>query len=225
MKIIRKKFTGNENHSLTVIEGVDFIKSYRAHNGPAGCYFDKRAIEALIEQPGAVGVRYYYAVTEDGRKVLVLVGANAERQDLLKGEPVKRAMFNPPFTMQGVYDKTRVNHDIALEDAARLTATYRLQNPEDPKGGFFGKQALQKLLSQQECVGIRFLYGAKEDKTPVMVLVGVDTFGGDMFFGQFMEMSMGCPPFCDFNLLTKDFSSVCAHNSNAKSDIRYSEAA
>jgi len=203
MKITKKKFTGRENHSVTILESIDFITNYRAHptlGRNTSCYFDRRAIESLIEQPDAVGLRYYYGLTDDNRKVLVLVGADAERQDLINGEPLQLSVFNPAFDENGEYDPAQIDHGIALEDAARLTATYRdLKSPEQPKGGFFGKQALQQLLAQEDCVGVRFHFGAKADGKAVMVLAGIDKFGGDMFFGRLMELSTGCPPFCDDN--------------------------
>jgi len=200
MKITQKQFTGKENHSVTHAEAIDFIRRCRAQTNPyktTGCYFDGQVITALLDQPEAVGLRYYYGVTEDDRKVLVLVGTNAERQNIIGGEPVKLSTFNPAFTALGEYDPDQIDHRIALEDAARLSAHYRsLKQPQQPKGGFFGKQALEQILVQQDCVGIRFLFGANTDATPVMVLVGVDQYGADMFFGHVMEFSALCPPFC-----------------------------
>lgn len=200
MKITKKQFTGKENHSVTVLEAIEFIKNGRVRPNlgcNTSCFFDRRAVEATIDQPGAVGLRYYYGLTEDTRKVLLLVGADADRQDLLDGEPVQRSVFNPAFDRNGEYDPARVDHHLALQDAAQLTATYRnLKSPEQPKGGFFGKQALQTLLAQEDCVGIRFHFAAKEDGTPVVVMVGVEKFGADMFFGHLLDLSAICPPVC-----------------------------
>ncbi len=128
MKIKPKKFTGRENHSITILEAIDFIKNYRAYPNlgrNTSCFFDRHAIETLIEQPGAVGLRYYCGLTDDNRKVLVLVGTNAERQDLIDGAPLQLSVFNPAFDDNGEYAPAQIDHGIALEDAARLTAAYR----------------------------------------------------------------------------------------------------
>ncbi len=229
MKITRKQFTGNENHSVTYAEAIDFVRKYRANPNPyktAAGYFDGQVIQALLDQPDAVGLRYYYGLTEDERKVLVLVGTNAERQDILNGEPVKRSAFKPAFTADGDYDGTQIEHGIALEDAARLTARYRqFQQPEQPKGGFFGKQAFQQILAQQDCVGIRFLFGANEDATPVIVLVGVDKFGADMFFGHVMEFSALCPPFCGYDDILNTGLNASAGSVDADFEPAYAIAA
>lgn len=226
MKIIKRQFTGYENHSITAIEGIGYIKNYQASNpeSASGCYVDGKTIKTLTEQPGAVGLRYYYALTKGGRKVVVLVGTDANGQDLLNGEPVKCAMFIPPFTTGGSYDRAQINHDIAIEDAARLTANYRRENPDQVKGGFFGEEAFKTILAQQNCVGIRFLYGARENGMPAIVLVGVDQFGADMFFGRLFERSSICPPFCDDNILNP-LGAKLGHASNAEPEIRYLKAA
>ncbi len=70
--------------------------------------------------------------------------------------------------------KGNEDHSITLSAASALTTNYRdASETEAIKGGFFGKSAIQKILDQQECVGIRFYYGQEEDGTSAIVLVGV----------------------------------------------------
>lgn len=61
--------------------------------------------------------------------------------------------------------------------------------PGQPKGGFFGKKAVQKLLDYPECVGLRFFFGAKRDGERVVVGLCVDKFGTDLFYGPGIDLS------------------------------------
>ena len=84
------------------------------------------------------------------------------------------------------------HHNISIEDASELTANYRSKNPDDRKGGFFGKAALLSLLNQSNCVGIRFYYGLDADYNKVLVLVGADSSENDLI-GDNLCMDMACP--------------------------------
>lgn len=90
------------------------------------------------------------------------------------------------------------DHDISLADAIRLTDNFRkTMEAGAPLGGYFGRDAILRILSQEECVGIRYYYGQEDDGTPVLVLVGVNGNGEDMEEGELAERSWLCPPFCD----------------------------
>ncbi|MCB0312598.1 MAG: hypothetical protein KDH84_04930, partial [Calditrichaeota bacterium] len=52
------------------------------------------------------------------------------------------------------------DHDISLADAVRLTDNFRKTvDAGTPLGGYFGRDAILRILSQEECVGIRYYYG------------------------------------------------------------------
>jgi hypothetical protein len=195
-----RQFTGEENHAITTAEALTFIKQFREHFGPEaapGVFFDKQAVQAILDQPHAVGLRYYYGANAFDQTQLVLVGTDARRNDLLKGEPLKLSIANPPLTARGLYNRDEVSHEISLEEAANLTMRFQENlQPGQPKGGFFGKKAIQKLLDHPECVGLRFFFGAKKDGARVIAILCVDKFGADLFYGPMAELSMGCPPFC-----------------------------
>ena len=90
------------------------------------------------------------------------------------------------------------DHDISLADAVRLTDNFRKTvDAGTPLGGYFGRDAILRILSQEECVGIRYYYGQEDDGTSVLVLVGVNGNGEDMEEGELAERSWICPPFCD----------------------------
>lgn len=60
----------------------------------------------------------------------------------------------------------------------------------------FWKNEVQKILDQQSCVGLRCYFGTKDDRTPCLILVGVDADGNDLEGGPLVEDGLPCPPFC-----------------------------
>ena len=90
-------------------------------------------------------------------------------------------------------------HDIDLATAVKMIQKYRA-SVEDTvsaiKGGFFGRNAFEKILAQEGCVGIRYYYAQNDSGVPALVLVGVDAKGQDMQTGVLMEIGWPCPPFC-----------------------------
>jgi hypothetical protein len=86
------------------------------------------------------------------------------------------------------------NHAINIDDAARLTANFREHT--FVKGGFFGRKAIEDILAQQGCVGIRIYYGQHDDGKPALVLVGADANENDIEGGLFAEDFKPCPPYC-----------------------------
>ena len=89
------------------------------------------------------------------------------------------------------------DHEITLEVAAEFTARYRNQMPtSDLKGGFFGRDALEAILAQEHCVGIRYYYGLDGHDKQVLVLVGVLANENDMVNGLLGEAAVPCPQMC-----------------------------
>lgn len=89
------------------------------------------------------------------------------------------------------------NHEISLEEAAKLTANFRESSSAGTTlGSFFGKTALSKILNQTGCVGMRVYNAKSEDGKAAYVLVGVDAKGEDLEDGSIAEYGMGCPPNC-----------------------------
>ncbi|MBI3194191.1 MAG: hypothetical protein HYZ34_06970 [Ignavibacteriae bacterium] len=91
------------------------------------------------------------------------------------------------------------NHAISLNDAARLTYNFRESRViPDIKGGYFGRRAIEEVLGQDGCVGIRIYYGTKDDGSPSFVVVGVDAIEDDIIDGNaaIMDENLPCPPRC-----------------------------
>jgi hypothetical protein len=91
------------------------------------------------------------------------------------------------------------DHSITFEEGAVLTQNYRDKMPIGVrKGGYFGMDAIQSLLDEEGCVGIRYYYGLDKDDKQVLVLVGVDEDENDIISERALciEASVPCPPYC-----------------------------
>jgi hypothetical protein len=91
------------------------------------------------------------------------------------------------------------DHSITFEDAAELTRNYRREmKAGDRKGGYFSQDAIQTLLDQENCVGIRYYYGLDDDDQQVLVLVGVGKDENDLIGARYVciEASIPCPAQC-----------------------------
>ncbi len=100
------------------------------------------------------------------------------------------------------------NHEISLNEAAELTQRFRDNLPviDDTIAEYFGKSALEDLLSQYGCIGIRIYYGIDSDMKKHLVMVGVNEDGNDLYDGALMERGTICPPYCSTeNPLNSDF--------------------
>ncbi len=93
-------FTGRENHSITLEEARKLTANYRNRAGKdavlAG-FFGKETIQKIIDQDGCVGIRYYYALTDEGKPALVLVGVDANENDIIDGVIAEVSLPCPPY--------------------------------------------------------------------------------------------------------------------------------
>ncbi len=91
----------------------------------------------------------------------------------------------------------RENHVISLDKARRLTEAYQnAAKTGDMVGAYLGKDIFQKILNQQECVGIRIYNAVSESGSPTFVIVGVDGNGNDIIGGPIGDEVKPCPPYC-----------------------------
>ncbi|WP_266204659.1 hypothetical protein [Pontibacter kalidii] len=91
---------------------------------------------------------------------------------------------------------------IDLATAAKWTRNYRERATPDPvrgvvvKGHFFGREILEKILSQEGCMGIRVYHARDERGQRQLVLVGANADGEDMTQGTVADGAKVCPPDC-----------------------------
>ena len=98
------KYTGTENHFITLQEGIALTKAFR-HSAPSDAvlaqYYGKNALEATLAQPGCVGLRMYYGKHQDGSPTLVIVGVDHSGNDMTKGIVMQRACPCPGDCAEG----------------------------------------------------------------------------------------------------------------------------
>lgn len=110
-----------------------------------------------------------------------------------------------------------MNHAISLERAIQMTTRYREQkekilNPEFaernllPLAETFDRAAIDKLLSQPGCTGVRIYFGMNEELQVRAVIVGVNDKNEDILpadsgsiDGEIVEDGRLCPPNCSPN--------------------------
>jgi hypothetical protein len=81
-------FNGNEGAFISLEEGAAMTANYRntIQTGEViGLYYGKEIIEKILEQPGCVGMRFYFAINQKSEKTLVLVGTDANQNDIVDG--------------------------------------------------------------------------------------------------------------------------------------------
>lgn len=93
------------------------------------------------------------------------------------------------------------DHDISLPDAAELTARYRDNQTSESyiKAEYFGRNAIEAILAQDDCVGIRIYYGLDADMVKKLVLVGADADENDLYNGVLAERGFTEPPYTPSN--------------------------
>ncbi len=212
-------FSGNENHRITLADVNVLTQNFRenyAHSGILGGYINTTALQEIVAQKDAVGVRYYYAIDESDTPVLIFVGANASGQDLLDG---RLAVSAAPYFRDDIRRQPVPQDQIDLERASILTRNYRKANRKSLiKGAFFGKNGIQQLVGHEGMLGIRYFYGLEADGKRVLILTGVSHTGKDMVEQILLERGIPCPPYCaDFNPLN---SNAKIHKQTALSQTR-----
>lgn len=95
-------FDGNEDHHISLQEAAMLTMKYResANDEEAkflGGYFGKQTISRILNQDDCVGIRIYNAKSENGQRNFVLVGVDAEGEDLAGGELAEFVLGCPPF--------------------------------------------------------------------------------------------------------------------------------
>lgn len=88
------------------------------------------------------------------------------------------------------------NHAITLTEASGWTRTYREKNIGATKGHFYGKNAIQAIINQTGCVGIRIYYAIDTIGANQLIIVGATSAEDDLYNGLLAERSIPCPTRC-----------------------------
>lgn len=81
----KKGFSAEVGEDIGYEKGAKMIKRYYDKNPDdiLAHFMGRNMIEAILAQPGVVGIRMFHALNELGLKQLVLVGADAEGRNVL----------------------------------------------------------------------------------------------------------------------------------------------
>ncbi len=92
-------FDGNEGEVVTLAEAAEWTANYRKANPSAvkAHALGANKISAVLNQEGAVGVRLYRAIDNNGNACLIMVGVDSSENDLTSGILVERMPPCPPF--------------------------------------------------------------------------------------------------------------------------------
>jgi hypothetical protein len=79
-------FDGTEGGLISMETASSMTRAYREANPGQRIahFFGMDILNEILAQEGCLGIRMYYALNEDGDKELVIVGADADENDLLE---------------------------------------------------------------------------------------------------------------------------------------------
>jgi len=89
------------NHKITVGEARALMARRPRGLTTSGGHFPREAYEAILNQPGCAGIRFYYGANTDGSPAIVLVGIDASGADMTAGEIIDTHYPCPPFCDDG----------------------------------------------------------------------------------------------------------------------------
>lgn len=92
-------FNGNEGEFITLKEGAEMTKRYRntIQTGEViGVFMGQEKIKQILAQNECVGIRFYFGIDDKGAQNLVLVGADADENDLSDGLIADQLKKCPP---------------------------------------------------------------------------------------------------------------------------------
>jgi len=99
----RPVFTGMEDHTISLKEAGELTRNFRKHAGTGavkGKYFSRAAVEQILAQEDAAGIRYYYGEGNDGKAQMVIVGVDTFGRDIHDGFIYGNPLPAPRFTQE-----------------------------------------------------------------------------------------------------------------------------
>jgi|GEM_PF-1906401 len=78
-------FNGTEGDPISLTDAKQWAANYRDKNpgSTQAHFFGSAIIKQILAEPGCVGIRMYYTIDNKGQKQIVLVGADADGNNLL----------------------------------------------------------------------------------------------------------------------------------------------
>lgn len=93
-------FPPKRDHRIPLQAAAALTRRYRQTAGPGaqlGCMFPRDVFEVLLAQEGCAGIRMYYGETEGGTREMVLVGVDADGNDMTSASLFDLSLPCPPY--------------------------------------------------------------------------------------------------------------------------------
>jgi len=92
------EITGKEGGPVDRATAKRWTANYRrSGRGKANCHiFGKETIQALLDQPGCVGIKIYYALNDQNDQQILLVGTDADGSSMEDGLIMDQSKVCPP---------------------------------------------------------------------------------------------------------------------------------
>ena len=99
-------FNGSEGGPISLETAKKWTANYRATIKPGETeahYFGGGIIRRLLDENRSVGIRAYYAIDDNGKKQLLLVGVDEDGNNLLPEEGSAKAVEGDPIIVDYSY--------------------------------------------------------------------------------------------------------------------------
>ncbi|NOQ72446.1 MAG: hypothetical protein GQ574_10620 [Crocinitomix sp.] len=92
-------FDGTEGSQITLADGATMTAAHRIANPNAklGHFMGKDILNQILSQAGCMGIRTYHGLNSNGERELVLVGVDANENDMVSGIVADKANPCPPL--------------------------------------------------------------------------------------------------------------------------------
>ncbi len=90
-------FNGSEGEEISLNEAATMTAAYRSANPNAtrGHFMGSSILNSILAQSGCKGIRTYYGIDSSGQKQLVMVGVDANGDDMTSGIIADRGVGCP----------------------------------------------------------------------------------------------------------------------------------
>ena len=92
-------FNGNEGEQVTLDQAAAWTKRYRTSNPTAikATFYGINKINDVLNQPNVVGIRFYNGEDQNGVNNLILVGVDANEDDITTGIIMESGLTCPNY--------------------------------------------------------------------------------------------------------------------------------
>ncbi len=170
---------------------------------PAGIFavaYSRTVIESVLNQPGAIGIRLYYVNDATGNRSLSLIGIDKNLNNIStlhqpnardtdagglaasSGMPCPQHCTSTSRTSLPTDSVTIKNKGnlIGMGLMREQVNAYATRNPTGSRAIAFGRQVLTDVLTQKDCVGLRFYFTNTAETTRNLIFVGINDQSDDI---------------------------------------------